>query len=64
MTDLGGKGWYDMDWFDLVQDRNPWRDLLNIFNELKITRNILSSCTAAGLSRRVQLHERNHQARR
>jgi hypothetical protein len=34
MTDHGGKGWNDVDWFDMVQDKNQWRDLQNIFMNL------------------------------
>jgi hypothetical protein len=28
--DLTEIGWIDMDWIDLAQDRDQWRDLVNI----------------------------------
>jgi hypothetical protein len=49
-----------MDWIDLAQDRDQWRDLVNTAMNLRIPRNagkFLSSCTIGGFSRRAQLHE-------
>jgi hypothetical protein len=37
--DLREIGWDDMDWIDLAQDRDPWRDLVNT------AMNILASST-------------------
>jgi hypothetical protein len=50
--DLREIGWSDMDWIDLVQDRDRWRDLVNT-----VAGKFLSSCTTGDLSRRAQLHE-------
>jgi hypothetical protein len=49
-----------MDWIDLAQDRDPWRDLVNTVMKLRVPHNVgkfLSSCTTGGCSRRAQLHE-------
>jgi hypothetical protein len=46
-----------MDWVDLAQDRDQWRDLVNTVTNLGIPQNIgnfLSSCTTDGFSRRSQ----------
>jgi hypothetical protein len=53
--DIRGIGWGDMDWIDLVQDRDQ-----NTVMNLRIPKNIgkfLSSCVTCGCSRRAHLHE-------
>jgi hypothetical protein len=34
--DLREKGWYDMDWIDLAQDRDQWRALVNTVMNLRV----------------------------
>jgi hypothetical protein len=34
--DLGEMGWGDVDWFDLGQDRNRWRALVNSVLKLRV----------------------------
>jgi hypothetical protein len=34
--DLGEVGWDDMDWIDLVQDRDRWRALVNAVMNLRV----------------------------
>jgi hypothetical protein len=34
--DLGEIGWDGMDWIDLVQDRDKWRDLVNTVMNLRV----------------------------
>jgi hypothetical protein len=34
--DLGEVGWVDVDWIDLVQDRNRWRALMNSVLNLRV----------------------------
>jgi hypothetical protein len=49
-----------MDWFDLAQDRDQWKALVNTVMKLRVPENIgkfLSSCTTDSFSRRAQLHE-------
>jgi hypothetical protein len=49
-----------MDWIDLAQDRDQWRDLANMVMNLWVLQNVgkfLCSCTTVGFSRRAQLHE-------
>jgi hypothetical protein len=33
---LGEVGWDDVDWIDLVQDRNKWRALVNAVLNLQV----------------------------
>jgi hypothetical protein len=35
-TDLREIGWYDMDWIDLVQDRDQWRAFVNMVMNLRV----------------------------
>jgi hypothetical protein len=49
-----------MDLIDLVQDRHQWRALVNMVTNHLVPYSagkFLNSCTAGGLSRRVQLDE-------
>jgi hypothetical protein len=32
--ELGGMGWGSVDWIGLAQDRDKWRALVNVVNEL------------------------------
>jgi hypothetical protein len=34
--DLGEVGWDDVDWIDLTQDRDKWRDLVNVVMNLRV----------------------------
>jgi hypothetical protein len=34
--DLREIGWGDMDWIDLVQDRDQWRSVVNIVMNLRV----------------------------
>jgi hypothetical protein len=48
-----------MDWIDLAQDRDQWRDLVKTVMNLRVPKNIgkfLSSCMTVGFSGRTQLH--------
>jgi hypothetical protein len=58
--DLREIGWGGMDWTDLAQDRDQWKDLVNMGMNLRVPENVgklLNSCTIGGFSRRAQLHE-------
>jgi hypothetical protein len=51
--DLGEKGWGDVDWIGLAQDRNRWRALVNLVLNLRVPRNagkLSSGLTSSGLS--------------
>jgi hypothetical protein len=48
-----------MDWTDLAQKGDQWRDLVNTVMNLRVPSTIgkfLNNCTTGGFSRRVQLH--------
>jgi hypothetical protein len=52
--------WDDMDWIDLIRDRNQRRTLVNMVTNLRVSYNagkFLSSCTIDGFSRRAQVIE-------
>jgi hypothetical protein len=34
--DLKAKGWGDMDWIHLTQDRDPWRAVVNTVMKLRV----------------------------
>jgi hypothetical protein len=58
--DLREIGWDGVDWFDMPQDRDQWRALVNMVLNLQVPQNagkFLSGCTIGGSSKRVQLHE-------
>jgi hypothetical protein len=48
-----------MNWINLAQDRDHWRDLVNkVILNLRVPKNVgkfLSSCTTFGFSRKAQL---------
>jgi hypothetical protein len=48
-----------VDWIDLAQDRDQWRDLVNTV--MNLAGKFLSSCAIGGFSRRAQLHELSYQ---
>jgi hypothetical protein len=57
LRDVGRDG---VDWIDMVQDRDQWRDLVNTPMNLRVPQNageFLSGYTIGGSSRRAQLHE-------
>jgi hypothetical protein len=54
------EGWDGMDWIDLAQDRDQWRDLVNTVMNLRVPQNagkFLSSCTIGSFSRKAQLRK-------
>jgi hypothetical protein len=58
--DLRDMRWDDMDWTDLVQDRDQWSTLVNTVMNIRFppnAGNILSGYTIGSFSRRAQLHE-------
>jgi hypothetical protein len=51
-----------MDLFDLDQDRDQWRTVVNTVMNLRVSQNteeLLSSCSTGGLSSRAKLYEDN-----
>jgi hypothetical protein len=57
--DLREIGWGGMDWIDLAQDMDQWRDLVNTVMNLRVPQNVgkfLSGCASGGFSRRAQRH--------
>jgi hypothetical protein len=57
--DLTERGWSDMHWIDVAQDRNRRRALVSMITNLQVPQNagkLLSDFTSGGLSRRAQLH--------
>jgi hypothetical protein len=51
-------GWGSMDWIDLAEDKDQWRDLASTVMNFRIPQNFgkfLSNYTASGFERRAQL---------
>jgi hypothetical protein len=60
--DLRETEWDGVDWIDLAQDRDQWRDLVNTVMNLRIPQNVgkfLSSCASGSFSRSAKLHRVN-----
>jgi hypothetical protein len=58
--DLRVIGLNGLDWIDLAQDMDQWRDFVNTVINLRVPQNarkFLSGCTVGGFSRRAQFHE-------
>jgi hypothetical protein len=58
--DLREIGWGGVNWTDLAQDRDQWRDFVNTVMNLRVPEDagkFLSSFTIGGFSRRAQFHE-------
>jgi hypothetical protein len=56
--DLREIWWDDMDWIDVVQDRDQWMALVNTVRNLRVPNNaekFLSSCTIGSFSKNAQL---------
>jgi hypothetical protein len=56
---LRDAGWGGMSWFDLAEDRDVWRTLVNmvIYNRVPENNgNFLSSYATGGFPRKTQLH--------
>jgi hypothetical protein len=52
-------GWSGIDWIDLAQDRDQWRDLVYTVMNLQVPTNVgkfVNSKATGGFSRRAQLH--------
>jgi hypothetical protein len=52
--------WDDVDWIDMAQDRDQWRDLVNTVMNLRVPKNawkFLSGCTIGSFSGRAQLRK-------
>jgi hypothetical protein len=57
--DLRQLEWGGMEWIDQAQDRDRWRDLVNMVMNLRVPQNVekfLNPCATGGFSRRAQLH--------
>jgi hypothetical protein len=51
--------WGSMDWIDLAQDTDRWRDLVNVVMNIRFpqnAKNLLTSWRAVSFSRRILLH--------
>jgi hypothetical protein len=58
--DLRETGWDGMDWIDMAQDRDQWRDLVNTVMNLRVPYNagkFVNDCIIGGFSRRAQLRK-------
>jgi CRISPR/Cas system-associated protein Cas7 (RAMP superfamily) len=45
---LHGVGWGDLDWIDLAEDRERWRDLVNAVMNLQVTCSAGNFLTSSG----------------
>jgi hypothetical protein len=55
--------WGDMDWIDLAQGRDRWRDLVNVVMNLRVLQsaeNFLTSCEPGSFSGTTLLHAVNY----
>jgi hypothetical protein len=53
------RGWSDIDWIDLVHNKNKWMALVNMVMNHPVPYNVLkflSSCATGNFSKRAQLH--------
>jgi hypothetical protein len=58
--DLREIGWDGMDWMDLTQDRDQWRDIMNTVMNFWVASNAgkyLSGCSIGSFSSRAQLRK-------
>jgi hypothetical protein len=45
LNEIGG-GWRNMDWIHLAQDRDRWRDLVNMVKNYQISKKVKNSLTS------------------